>query len=185
MPAGAEAVRAERAARRAQRAAERPGAPPPLADTGDGIGIIRASWAGTAILALGAVVGAAVPAARLAVVVMELALFLGGCVVFLWALGAAAQRSRDREIGLWSLFLLDRVAPRAVRIKLLAAIAVEIVVALITAAVAAPLAFGILVPVWGLGWSGLWGAKYGQFGPRRRPPTRGSRRGQGGPDADR
>jgi hypothetical protein len=28
------------------------------------------------------------------------------------------------------------------------------------------LAFSILAPMWGLGLSGLWGARYGTFGPR-------------------
>jgi hypothetical protein len=32
-----------------------------------------------------------------------------------------------------------------------------------------PLAFGILVPVFGLGLCGLWGARYGTFEPRPVP----------------
>jgi hypothetical protein len=140
------------------------------------VAIIRASWTGTAIFVVGAVVASLVASARLAVAVLDFALFLGGCVVFFWALAVAAQRSRDREIGLWNLFLLDDVAPSTVRTPLLAALAVQIAVALGTAWVAVPLAFGILVPVWGLSCSGLWGAKYGRFGPRRQPPPRRRRR---------
>jgi hypothetical protein len=177
MPAGAEAVRAEKAARRAQRAAADRDAPPqPIADTGEGVAIVRASWAGTVVFVVGAVVAALVADARLFAVILDLVLFLGGCAIFFWALAAAAQRSRDREIGLWNLFLLDGVAPPTVRTPLLASLAIQIAVALGTAWVAVPLAFGILVPVWGLSCSGLWGAKYGRFGPRRPAPPRPSRR---------
>jgi hypothetical protein len=179
MPAGAEAVRAERAARRAQRAAgagDRTARRPPIPDTGQGVAIIRASWGGTSVFVVAAVVAAAVAGARLAVAIIDLALFAAGCAVFFWALAVAAQRSREREIGLWSLFLLDGVAPSSVRTPLLLALAVEIAVALGTAWIAGPLAFGILVPVWALSCSGLWGAKYGAFGPRRQPPPRRGRR---------
>jgi hypothetical protein len=178
MPAGAEAIRAERAARRAQRPAaggRRTGTRPTIADTGQGGGIIRASWIGTALFVLGAVVAAAVPNARLAVAIIDVALFLAGCAVYFWAFTVAVGRSRDREIGLWSLFLLEGVAPTRVRRALLALPVVQIVVALATAWIAGPLAFGILAPVWSLSCSGLWGAKYGQFGPRREVPSRRSR----------
>jgi hypothetical protein len=176
MPAGAEAVRAEKAARRAERAAGNRTVPPAIADTGEGVAIIRASWAGTVIFVVGAVVAAIVADARLFAVILDLGLFLGGCALFFWALATAAQRSRDREIGLWNLFLLDGVAPPTVRTPLLASLGIQIAAALATAWVAVPLAFGILVPVWGLSCAGLWGARYGRFGPRRLPPPRPSRR---------
>jgi uncharacterized membrane protein YhaH (DUF805 family) len=185
MPGGAELVRAERAARRAQRPAaggRRAGAQPTVADTGEGSGIIRASWAGTILFVLGTVVAAAVPNARVAVAIIDVALFVAGCAVYFWAFTVAVGRSRDREISLWSLFLLEGVAPPRVRRALLAPPVVQIVVALATAWIAAPLAFGILAPVWSLSCSGLWGAKYGQFGPRRVVPSRWSRPA-GGADA--
>jgi hypothetical protein len=176
MPAGAEAIRAERAARRAQRpAAGGRRVQPTVADTGEGTAIIRASAAGTILFVVGALVAAFVPDARFAVAVIDVAMFLGGCAVYFWAFTVAVGRSRDREIGLWSLFLLEGVAPTRVRRALLALPTVQIVVAFATAWIAGPLAFGILAPVWALSCSGLWGAKYGQFGPRRDVPSRRGR----------
>ena len=51
---------------------------------------------------------------------------------------------------------------------MMASLAAEVVVALATAS-ARPftsLAFGILAPVFALGLAGLWGARFGTFGPR-------------------
>jgi hypothetical protein len=166
MPIGAEAVRAERAARRAERAAKA-AAPRPIPDTREGGGIIRSSWVGTAVFAVGAAVAAGVPDARLPVAVVDLILFFGGIVVFFWAWATAAGRSREREITLWNLVLLEDIAPRRIRLSLLGALAVQIAVALGTAWITAALAFGILVPVWGEAHCWLWGARYGAFGPRK------------------
>jgi hypothetical protein len=175
MPPGAEAVRAEKAARRAQRTAKAT-APPPVIDTGEGGGIIRSSWIGTAIFAVGAGVAAAVPDARLPVAAVDLALFFGGIVVFFWAWAIAAGRSREREITLWNLVLLEDIAPKRVRWSLLGALAIQILVALATAWITAALAFGILVPMWGEAHCWLWGARYGTFGPRKAPvPSRAGR----------
>jgi hypothetical protein len=119
-----------------------------------------------------AAVAAAYTGARLAVVIVDLGLFFGGCAVFLWALAAAAGRSREREISLWNLFLLEGVAPRRVRQALLGALAIEVAAALSTAWIASPLAFGCLAPMWALGHCGLWAARYGTFGPRPVAPER-------------
>jgi hypothetical protein len=55
-----------------------------------------------------------------------------------------------------------------VRRHLLASAAVEVVVALLTAGLRpyTGLAFGILVPVYGLGLAGLWGATRGTYEAR-------------------
>jgi hypothetical protein len=57
-----------------------------------------------------------------------------------------------------------------------------VVVAVATAAVRpfTPLAFGILVPLYGLGLAGVWAAAFGTFGPRRHPGPRRSRPSQPG-----
>ena len=76
MPGGAELVRAERAARRAQRPAaegRRAVAQPLIPDTGEGAAVIRASWAGTILFVLGAVVAAVVADARFAVAIIDVA----------------------------------------------------------------------------------------------------------------
>jgi hypothetical protein len=67
------------------------------------------------------------------------------------------------------LFLLQGSAPRDVRRRLLGALAAEVVVGL-GVAIARPftsLAFGLLVPVYGLALAGLWGARHGTFPPRK------------------
>jgi hypothetical protein len=178
MPMGAEAVRAERAARRAARAAQ--AAPRrQIVDRRDGEAIIRSSWIGTAVFAAATALAAAVPAARLPVAVVDLVLFFGGIAVFFWAWAIAAGRSRDREINLWNLVLLEDVAPRRVRWSLLGALVVQVVVALGTAWITAALAFGILVPMWGEGHCWLWGARHGAFEEKKAPvPTKGGKGGR-------
>jgi hypothetical protein len=152
------------------RAAQGPeparGPKPVVADTGQGGPIIWSCWIGTAVFGVAAALAAPLKGARLGAVIVDLGLFLGGGGVFLWALAVAAGRSRERNIELWSLFLLDGVAPARVRRALLGALAIEVVAALATAWISAALAFGCLVPLWALGHCGLWGARYGAFGPR-------------------
>ena len=106
--------------------------------------------------------------------VLDVALFAAGCVLFAVAFLRAADRSRTDAIGIGGLFFLaGDVAPPAVRRRLLGALAVQTVVGLATAGVRlyTNLAAGTLVPVFGLGLCGLWAARHGRFGPRtRRPP---------------
>jgi hypothetical protein len=134
--------------------------------------IVRASWGGTVVFALTAVTAAATDAtsARLAAATIALGLFVAGIVLFFWAYAIAVGRSRTHEIGIGGLFFLagEGTAPSAKKRALLAALAVQTVVALGTAA-ARPftsLAFGVLTPLYGLALTGLWGARHGRFGPR-------------------
>jgi hypothetical protein len=127
-------------------------------------------WAGTAVFAVVAVVAAVfLGPVRYLAVAMSLGLFAIGCVAFLWAYGVAVQRSREVEIGIGGLyFLAGRTAPRAVQRWMNGALTTQVVVALVTASVRpfTTLAFGVLVPMFGLGLNGLWGAWHGWFGPR-------------------
>lgn len=134
-----------------------------------GQGIIRSSWASTAVFAVlsaAAVVASSLQPFALA---LDVVLFLGGCGVFLWALAVAAGRSREVEMGIGGLFFLAGSAPRPVRRSLLASLATQVVVAFATAGlrIFTPLAGGMLVPVLGLGMAGLWGARHGSFVARR------------------
>jgi len=168
MPAGAEAVRAERAARRAAAAAD-PTLGPALADTTSGRAVIRSAWIGTTAFAVATVLAVVVPAARIPAVVVDLALFFGGSGLFLVGLVVAARRSRDSDVTLWNLILLDDIAPPAVRARLLGALGVQVVLAAATCWVTAALAFGWLVPMWGVAHCECWGARHGVFRPRRAP----------------
>lgn len=138
--------------------------------------IQRASWAGTAALAVTAVAAAISPSTFGTVaLVVAIALFAAGCGVFLWAFVLVAGRSRTElmeQAQIW--FLTGRPTPRAVRRTLLGALAVQVVVGVATAG-ARPytsLAAGALVPMWGLGLCGLWAARHGEFPPRPADPRR-------------
>jgi hypothetical protein len=131
--------------------------------------LIRASVYGTIAFTVVAVAAAIAPDALAVVaVVADLVLFTAGCACFALALLRAADRSREDELTLPGLFWLTGSAPAEVRKWLLGSFVVEVVVAFATAG-ARPftgLAFGILVPVYGLGLVGLWGARAGTFPPR-------------------
>jgi len=106
------------------------------------------------------------------IVVVSLVLFAVGCVTFLWAFAIAVNRSRTDAIGIGGLFFLQDSAPRPVQVRLLGALAVQVVVAVATAAVHpfTSQAFAVLAPMFGLGMAGLWGARYGHFEPRTTDP---------------
>lgn len=140
--------------------------------------IVRASWAGTAVFAVTAGAAVVFSAAGIVALGVALALFAAGCAAFAAAYYRAVGRSRLEEISVLPLFFLGGAAPAGVRRLLLGAVAVQVVVAFTTAG-ARPntsLAFGILVPVYGVGLAGLWGARHGTFPPRRREPKPPSRR---------
>lgn len=115
-------------------------------------------------------------------VAVALGLFAVGIAVFIWGYWTAVQRSREEEISVAELyFLLGRAIPQKVKVVMHSCLATQIIVAVVTA-IARPntlqdgaqgssrgstLAFGVLVPVLGLGLNGLWAATYGTFGARR------------------
>jgi hypothetical protein len=143
-----------------------------------GAEIVRASWTGTAVFGVATVAGVVVPhpLAWLAFAV-SIGLFVAGCVLFVWAFVLAVGRSRDDDISVVNLFLLSGNVPATVRTQLLGSLIVEIVLAIGTAA-ARPYtiaATAILAPVYGLGFCGLWAARYGTFPPRKPPESRRGR----------
>jgi hypothetical protein len=131
--------------------------------------IVQASIAGTALFTVTAVPAAIAPDVFAGVaVVVSLVLFALGLIAFVWAYAVAVGRSRTDLMGIGGLFFLAGSAPRPVQRRMIACLAVEIVVAVATASarVYTPLAFGVLVPMYGLGLMGLWGARFGTFPPR-------------------
>ena len=138
--------------------------------------LVQASWVGTAAFTVLAAGAAAVPDVLAAAsAVLDLVLFAVGFLSFCWSLLRAADRSREEELsvaGLW--FLAGGSAPPSVQRALLVPLGIQVVVAVATAAVRpfTPLAFGILVPLYGLGLAGVWGAAFGTFGPRCQPDGR-------------
>jgi hypothetical protein len=140
-----------------------------VAAAAEGPAIINASWAGTGAYAAVAVAGTIVPDwFAVPTAALSGGLFVIGCVVFLWAYGVAVSRSRTDAIGIGGLYFLAGSAPRVPRFRLRLSFAIEIVVAIVSSSIRpfTPMAFGFLVPVYGLGMMGLWGARHGVFGPR-------------------
>ena len=115
-------------------------------------------------------------------VVVDLVCFTLGVFAFLWGYWNAVQRSREEDIGVAALFfLMDGTAPRPVSLRMNALLAAQLVWAVGTALSrgttdgkpGSTLAFGVLVPMLGLGLNGLWGAFHGSFEPRQ-PRKRGT-----------
>ena len=135
----------------------------------EGREFLRACWAGTWAFTAMAVATTVFPdPMAVPIAVVSLALLALGCWAMLWAFQRALQRSRYELIGVGGLYFLAGCAPRSVRFSMMAALAVEVVVALAAASVRpfTASAFGILVPVYALGLSGAWGARHGTFPPR-------------------
>jgi fructose-specific phosphotransferase system IIC component len=125
------------------------------------------------VVAVGAAVwsGLLVPA-----VAVDLALFLAGCVAFLYAYFRGIGRSREDAITLAGLFFLaEGAAPRPIAHALRLLLAAQVVVAVATAAARpfSSLAFGILAPMFGLAMLAVWGAVHGRFPPRTQGLARG------------
>lgn len=142
-----------------------------------GSAIVRLNLIATAIFTVSAVIAAVVFTTpwRVQGVVVSLALFAVGVWVFLWGYWSAVQRSRVDQIAVAQIYFLTHdVVPAAQRRPMWLALAVQCTVSLATA-LARPntdgspgstLAFGILVPMLGLGLNGLLAARYGRFIPR-------------------
>ena len=145
-----------------------------ISSSHDGRPIVLASWWATIAFAATALAAVAWKSVRPVAAFVALVLFAAGCAVFLWAYALAVRRSRSDAIGVGCLYFLGGdVAPPSVRRSLLGALAAQGAVGLGTA-LARPftsLAFGVLTPVFGLGLSGLWGARHGHFAPREAAQT--------------
>lgn len=138
-------------------------------DATPGNGLLTLDFAGTGVFVAAATIATLVPdeAARPAAVVDGI-LFAVGVAAFLWAYATAIGRSRTDVVGIAGLYFLSGSAPKVVRTRFYVALAVQVVVAIVSASIRpyTAVAFGILVPMLGLGLMGLWGAKHGTFPPR-------------------
>ncbi|MEN9643891.1 MAG: hypothetical protein RL238_560 [Actinomycetota bacterium] len=103
-------------------------------------------------------------------------LFAIGIATSLWAYTSALERSRTEEVGVANLFLLTGdTAPKDVKRTMTFALVVQVVAAFVGAIIGVTgleegdlnaLAFGVLVPMFGIGMNGAWAARYGSYGPR-------------------
>jgi Na+-transporting NADH:ubiquinone oxidoreductase subunit NqrB len=154
-----------------------------------GIRVVRTDVVGTALFVIVAAVGLVVRNSRggqIAMAAVSMVLFAVGAAVALVAYVRALERSRIDEIGVANLFLLTGdTAPARVKRTMTAMLVVQVVVGLGAAIVGAvglsddevnTLAFGILVPMFGIGLNGLWAVLHGRFGPRLERAVQPSRR---------
>lgn len=159
-----------------------------------GRSIVRVNAALTVVFVVTAVVATVAfsqPWKTIAVAVC-LVCFSVGVVAFLWGYWSAVQRSRVDEISVAALyFLIDKCAPASVARRMNSILACQVICGVATALArsqtdgerGSTLAFGILVPMLGLGLNGLWGAQHGSFRPRAargsgQVPPAGSGNGQ-------
>jgi hypothetical protein len=163
----------------------------PAAAGAPGSFIVRLSWAGTGLYLVLAAAATAWPATfQAALMAVCVVLFVVGFAAFVAAYFLALGRSREAAIGMGGLYFLSGTAPPAVQRSLVGSFALETVVAVVSASIGLAvmpadadnvLAFGILTPLYGLGLTGLWGARYGTFPPRRPPGTPSAVRAAGAP----
>jgi hypothetical protein len=107
---------------------------------------------------------------------VSMALFAIGVATTLWAYTRALDRSRVEEVGVANLYLLTgTTAPRRVGRAMISALVVQVVAAIAGAWIGVvgldegqlnALAFGVLVPMFGIGMNGVWAARHGTYGPR-------------------
>jgi hypothetical protein len=149
------------------------GAPSPLA------GLVRANAIGTILFLVVLAVGVPLRGERWAQILVgafSMVLFAIGAVGCLWAYVSALERSRTDEIGVANLFLLTGdAAERPIKRLMTVLLVVQVVSALTAAIIGATgltgkqvnaLAFGTLVPMFGLAMNALWAVRHGSFGPR-------------------
>jgi hypothetical protein len=146
--------------------------------------VIRLDLAGTA--AFLAALSVAVPLrthrfAQFLIGGVSMVLFAIGVTTTLWAYTRALDRSRVEEVGVANLYLLtSETAPRLVKRLMSAALTIQIVAAIAGAWIGVvgldkgqlnALAFGVLVPMFGIGMNGVWAARHGSYGPRVGKPV--------------
>jgi hypothetical protein len=141
--------------------------------------VVRFDVAGT--LAFLIALGFAVPlknhrSAQFLIGGVSMVLFAIGVLTSLLAYTRALERSRVEEVGVANLFLLTgETAPKPVRRTMSWALGLQIVAAITGAWIGVvgldkgrlnALAFGVLVPMFGIGMNGMWAATNGSYGPR-------------------
>lgn len=151
--------------------------------------LVRADVVGTALFVLAIAIAVPLRAERWAqflIAIVSVALFAVGVGSSLWAYAAALERSRVQEVGVANLYLLTgATAPPTVKRVLLGSLVIQVLASFGAATVGIvgledsqlnALAFGVLVPMFGIGMNGAWAARYGSYGPRVNPAAKPSNR---------
>lgn len=151
----------------------------PLSTTPLSTTLVRIDVIGTVVFVVAVAIGMTFSderAVQVAFGVISMVLFTIGAAGCLWAYVSALERSRSDEIGVANLYLLTgSTAPTPLKRTMTSALIAQVVLALTGAIVGAAglsgnqvnaLAFGILVPMFGLALNALWAVRHGNFGPR-------------------
>jgi hypothetical protein len=147
--------------------------------TQPGASVVRLDLVGTAMFLVALAIAAPLRTHRFAQFLIggvSMFLFGIGVATTLWAYTRALDRSRVEEVGVANLYLLTGdTAPKVVGRTMSTALAVQVLAALGGAWIGVvgldkgqlnALAFGVLVPMFGIGMNGVWAAKHGSYGPR-------------------
>lgn len=132
----------------------------------DGTGLINASFAGTGILLVAALAGAASPDRWGGMTAVVSGIGFGvGVIAFLYGYAIGVVRSAEEKVTLGGLFFLSGTAPRVVRFRMRVALIAQVVIATGAAAIRpyTSVAFVVLAPMLGMGLMAAWAAKYGTF----------------------
>lgn len=98
-------------------------------------------------------------------VAWSVACFTVGSAVFLWAVWIAAARSRDEPVTVAGVVWLIGTVPAATARILRSVLLAQVVIAVVTASIRpfSAVAFGVLMPMFGLGQIAWYGARHGVF----------------------
>ncbi|HEY6531617.1 MAG TPA: hypothetical protein VIY72_04900, partial [Acidimicrobiales bacterium] len=127
----------------------------------EGRGILRTTLGGTVVFIVVGVLGLAFPDIFVGpFIAVSLVEFVVGSVVFLLAFLRAVDRSRTESIGIGGLFFGAGSTPGAVQWVLVGSLVAQVAAAIVFGSVRlySGMAFGILAPMWALGFTGLWAA---------------------------
>ena len=139
-----------------------------LRQIADGQVVLNLAYLGTGIFVAGAVAQVLVDDVIDVVTLYSVALFVAGLAAMTWAYALGVVRSRDEQIDLPGLFFLAGSAPKEVARPFRVLVVVQVVIAVIAASLQpfTNAAFGVLVPLFGLGMMALWGGRHGRFPPK-------------------
>lgn len=148
-------------------------------ETAPGARVIRVDLIGTALFLAALAVAIPLRAHRFAQFLIggvSMMLFAVGVATTLWAYTRALDRSRVEEVGVANLYLLTgETAPKHIKRTMSSALTIQIVAAIAGAWIGVvgldkgdlnALAFGVLVPMFGIGMNGIWASRHGSYGPR-------------------
>jgi len=148
---------------------------------GNGRGILRINEIGVAIFVVLGVLAAIFPDFfTTPYVVVSIAQFIVGMITMGLAYFSAIERSRTENVAVAGVFFASGAAPKPIQRRFLLALFVQVVVGIVVASVRVytPAAFGVLAPLWVVGFTGLWVTAYGTFTPRDPELKRSARKAE-------